>query len=431
MKVCVVGLWHLGCVTAACLADAGHQVIGWDPDEKVVDDLTRAVPPIMEAGLEDLIRRGIASASLSFSTDVENSLADAEVVWVTFDTPVDEEDRADVDYVHKQVERLFPYLEDRTLVLISSQLPVGSTRELKNTFQQRFPDKEVFFAYSPENLRLGKAIKVFTQPDRVVVGCEDTTARHLIEELYKPFSPHFEWMSIESAEMTKHALNAFLAVSVTFINEIAALCEQVGADAKEVEHGLKSDVRIGSKAYLSPGGAFSGGTLARDIHFLDELGRRLDQPTPLISGVEPSNQEHRKWAVRRLNQLTGDLIQKKIAVWGLTYKVGTNTLRRSHAVDACRELAAQGALIYAYDPAVPSLPEAYTQFISLAPTAEEALRDAHALILFTGWPDFKEIEPLTFLRMMKDPLVLDANRFLAEGLENVEGIRYVTVGKGA
>jgi len=430
MKVCVVGLWHLGCVTAACLAEAGHQVIGWDPDEQVIDDLSRAVPPVMEAGLEDLIRRGIASASLGFSTDLERSLEDADIAWVAFDTPVDEEDRADVDYVRKQVERLFPYLEDRTLVLISSQLPVGTTRELKNTFQQRYPEKEVFFAYSPENLRLGKAIEVFTQPDRVVAGCEDTTARHLIEELYQPFSPRIEWMSIESAEMTKHALNAFLAVSVTFINEIAALCEQVGADAKEVERGLKSDIRIGDKAYLSPGGAFSGGTLARDIRFLDELGQRLRQPTPLISGVELSNAEHRKWAVRRMNQLFGDLIQKKIAVWGLTYKVGTNTLRRSHAVDACRELAAQGALIYAYDPAVPTLPDAYTQFISLAPTAEEALRDAHALIIFTGWPVFKEIEPTAFFQLMKEPLVLDANRFLADQLENVEAIRYITVGKG-
>jgi len=430
MKLCVYGLWHLGCVTAACLAEAGHQVIGLDADETVVNNLNRGVPPIMEFGLEDLIRRGLASASLSFATNIEEALEDCGVIWVTFDTPVDEEDRADVGFVQKQVERLFPYIEDHAMILISSQLPVGTTRELKMIFEQRFPEKEAHFAYSPENLRLGKAIEVFTHPDRVVAGYDDTAARHLIEEIFEPFSPRFEWMSIESAEMTKHALNAFLATSVTFINEIAALCEQVGADAGEVARGLKSDPRIGEKAYLSPGGAYSGGTLARDIRFLGELGERLNQATPLISGVEQSNDGHRLWAVRRLNQLLGDLIQKKIAVWGLTYKVGTNTLRRSGAIDICRELAAQGALIQAYDPAIPGLPDAYAQFITLATSAEEALKDADALILYTGWPNFKEIDAAVYFQTMNTPFVLDASRFLAEVLEDIDGMRYITVGKG-
>ena len=430
MKICVYGLWHLGSVTAACLADAGHQVIGLDNAAEVVETLSQGGAPVMEFGLEDKIRHGLASRTLSFTTSIENAMRGAEAVWVAFDTPVDENDHADVEFVRKQVERIFPFLEDQALILVSSQVPVGTTRQLQRVFHERFPQKDVYFAYTPENLRLGKAIDVFTHPDRVVAGCDEPAARMKIEEIFAPFSPRFEWMSIESAEMTKHALNAFLATSVTFINEIAVLCEQVGADAGEVSRGLKSDARIGERAYLSPGGAYSGGTLARDIRFLGELGDKLALKTPLVSGVEQSNDLHRSWAVRRLNQLLGVLIQKKIAVWGLTYKAGTNTLRRSGALDICRELAAQGVLIRAYDPAVPQLPETAAQFVTLASSAELALEGADALILFTGWPEFKEIDPAVFLREMRDPLVLDANRFLADTLEKVEGIRYITVGKG-
>lgn len=430
MKICVYGLWHLGTVTAACLADAGHQVTGLDIAAEVVENLGHGGAPVMEFGLEDMIRHGLASKALSFTTSIETALRGAEAVWVAFDTPVDENDHADVDFVRKQVERIFPFLEDQTLLLISSQLPVGTTRQLQKVFRERFPQRDIYFAYSPENLRLGKAIEVFTHPDRVVAGCDEPAARLKIEEIFAPFSPSFEWMSIESAEMTKHALNAFLATSVTFINEVAVLCEQVGADAGEVSRGLKSDARIGERAYLNPGGAYSGGTLARDIRFLGELGEKLTLKTLLVSGVEQSNDLHRSWAVRRLNQLVGVLIQKKIAVWGLTYKAGTNTLRRSGALDICRELAAQGAHIRAYDPAVPQLPEAAAQFVTLAQSAEQALEGADALILFTGWPEFKDVEPAAFLRTMRTPLVLDANRFLAEILDSVEGIRYITVGKG-
>lgn len=430
MKICVYGLWHLGCVTAACLAEAGHTVIGLDQDERVIENLKREIPPILEPGLEELVRKGLASGVLGFSADMAIALEETRVIWVTFDTPVDEKDQADSDYVYKKITLLFPYLKDQTLVLISSQLPVGSTKHLAAAYQKTFPHGKVHFAYSPENLRLGKAISVFTNPDRVVAGIENMDARRLIEEVFQPFSPRFEWMSIESAEMTKHAVNAFLATSVTFINEIASLCEQVGADAKEVERGLKSDSRIGERAYLSPGSAYSGGTLARDIRFLGDLGSRLHQPTPLISGVEQSNDAHRMWAVRRLKQELGDFLQKKIAVWGLTYKAGTDTLRRSGAVDICRELAAQGVILQAYDPSIKSLPETYAQFISLFPSAEEALRDADALIVYTGWPEFKTIDKEDFLSNLKNPLVLDANRYLAEVLEGDEDIRYLSVGKG-
>jgi UDPglucose 6-dehydrogenase len=279
------------------------------------------------------------------------------VIWVAYDTPVDEEDHADVNYVVERVSRLFPYLETGQEVLISSQLPVGTSRHLETLFAQARPGVDVSFSYSPENLRLGKAISVFTQPDRVVIGVRTEKSREVFARLLAPFTDHIEWMSVESAEMTKHALNAFLATSVTFINEIASICERVGADAKEVERGLKSESRIGPKAYLGPGGAFAGGTLARDIAFLTDLGQQNGLPMHLVPAVRASNDAHKHWPRRRLVDLLGDLRGKTIAVWGLTYKAGTDTLRRSSAIELCQWLREQGASVQAHDPAVKQLPE--------------------------------------------------------------------------
>ena len=214
--------------------------------------------------------------------------------------------------------QLFPHLEKGTLVLISSQVPVGTTHKLERSYAEAYPDKAISFAYAPENLRLGRAIEVFTDPDRVVVGLRSTSAesfsndRDRVVALLQPFTERLEWMSVESAEMTKHALNAFLATSVAFINEVSTLCEQVGADAKEVERGLKSESRIGPRAYLNPGAAFAGGTLARDIAFLEAIGVEHQQPTPLLSGVRASNSNHRNWVRRKLQTLIGPC---KIRKW--------------------------------------------------------------------------------------------------------------------
>jgi UDPglucose 6-dehydrogenase len=236
-------------------------------------------------------------------------------------------------------------------------------------------------------------------------------------------------MSVESAEMTKHALNAFLATSVTFINEIAAICEQVGADASEVARGLKSEARIGPRAYLSPGGAFAGGTLARDVVFLSELGRTHNLPAHVLSSVKQSNDAHRHWAGRRLNELLGGLSGRQVAVWGLTYKPGTDTLRRSSAVELCQWLVAQGAGVRGHDPAVRSLPPDLAARFELSATPVDALQGADALVVATPWPEFKAVEPAAVLAAMKRVLVLDANRFLAESLGSRQGVEYVSVGR--
>jgi UDPglucose 6-dehydrogenase len=365
---------------------------------------------------------------LDFSTNIEEAVRGTQVIWVAYDTPVDDEDNADVHYVVERVSRLFPYLESGQEVLISSQLPVGTSRTLEAMFTEARPGVSVSFSYSPENLRLGKAISVFTQPDRVVIGVRTEQSRQVFTELLAPFTNHIEWMSVESAEMTKHALNAFLATSVTFINEIATLCEQVGADAKEVERGLKSEARIGPKAYLSPGGAFAGGTLARDIAFLTKLSLQHQLPIHLVPAVRASNDAHKGWPRRRLLQLLDDLNGKNIAVWGLTYKPGTDTLRRSSAVELCQWLLERGAKVQAYDPAVRNLPESYAA-IDLCTSPLGAAQNADALVIATEWPEFRAISMQEISAVMRTPIVLDANRFLGASLETISEITYAAVGK--
>jgi UDPglucose 6-dehydrogenase len=424
----VLGLWHLGVVTSACLAQGGHDVTGLDFDASVVDGLARGKPPLFEPGLEDLVTSGLAAGRLRFTTDAAQAIESADVVWVAYDTPVDDEDRADAGYVIERVTRVFPHVREGALLLISSQLPAGTTRNLARSFAAGSYGRRVGFGYSPENLRLGRAIEAFTRPDRVVAGVCDEADRGKVSELLRPFGPKIEWMSVESAEMTKHALNAFLATSVAFINEVAALCEQVGADATDVARGLKSEPRIGPKAYLSPGPAFAGGTLARDVVFLSQLGMARGVPTQLLSSVKSSNDAHQQWTGRRLEQLLPDLRGRTVGVWGLTYKPGTDTLRRSASIELCEWLSDRGAIVRAHDPAVRSLPASLAARVELAGSAPGAVQGASALVVATPWPEYKEISSAELKGRMVRALVLDPGRFLKDTLGADPDVEYVSVG---
>jgi len=427
MRVCVHGLWHLGSVTAACLAGAGIDVIGLDDDGPTIAGLKAARPPLYEPGLEDLLRAGLDAGRLSFTGDPA-AVAEADVIWVAFDTPVDDDDRADVGFVTDRVRGLFPHLRDGAVVLISSQLPVGSTRALARAFDAVAAGRRVHFAYSPENLRLGKAIEVFHNPERIVVGCTDEAARTVLAPLLERFCPAIQWIGVESAEMTKHALNAFLATSVTFINEVATVCERVGADAAEVEAALRSEPRIGQKAYIRPGAAFAGGTLARDVAFLGDLAAQHDIALPMIAGIIPSNREHRGWPLRQLQARLGPLAGKLVSVLGLAYKPGTDALRRSVSIELIRALLADGAKVRAFDPAVHALP-ADLAAVDLARDAADALDGAEAAVVMTEWPAFQALSAEVVMQRMKHPLVLDQNRFLAKALEGRTAIHFITIGK--
>jgi UDPglucose 6-dehydrogenase len=431
MNVAVLGLWHLGSVTAACAAEAGHNVIGYDPSGDVVKGLNEGRLPVAEPGLAELVAAQTGAGRLRFTIDLNAAVSLADVVWICFDTPVDDEDRADVDGVIAQVIASFPAIRDGAVVLSSSQLPVGSVKRLEESWAKVANGRQASFACSPENLRLGKALSVFRDPDRVVIGIRDDHARARLTELFAPITTKLEWMSVESAEMTKHAINAFLATSVSFINELATLCEQTGADAKQVERGLKTEKRIGPFAYLAPGGAVAGGTLARDVMFLQSIGRATDRPTPLFDGLLASNTAHRHWARRRLMTELGSVSGRTIAVWGLTYKHGTDTLRRSEAVELCRWLVAQGARVRAHDPAAHALPPDLSA-VERIDDAAEALRGADALVVATEWPAYRDVDKAAVAAIMpKGFLVLDANRFLAGAFERETGCRLVAVGQPA
>jgi UDPglucose 6-dehydrogenase len=427
VKICVAGLWHLGVVTAACVAAAGHRVVAFDEDAAVVAGLTNGILPVDEPGLAELVRQQLDAGSLRFTDQLEQALSEADVAWITYDTPVDENDRADVEYVMARAQALLAAADPSVVVLISSQLPVGSTRLLEHSTGPRRT-----LVYSPENLRLGDAIRAFTQPDRIVVGVRPEGDRDRIQELLGAFSNRIEWMGVESAELVKHGVNAFLALSVAFANELAGIAERVGADAAEVERGLKSERRIGARAYLRPGAAFAGGTLARDLDYLTQIGERERVPTRLLRAVRASNDEHKQWARRTIEALVGGedgrLDGHLIGIWGLVYKQGTDTLRRSSAVELCRELARAGAVVKAHDSAVRVVPDDLSGVFTLCPTPLEAAEGSSALVVETDWPSYQEVEPERLVAAMRSPIVVDANGFLLERLGSVSGLRYVAVG---
>jgi UDPglucose 6-dehydrogenase len=362
---------------------------------------------------------------LSFTCRPADALRNAEVLWVTFDTPVNDRDEADAGYVRERLEEIAADIPSGALVLVSSQVPVGFTCALARDWQGR----GLRFAYSPENLRLGKALESFRTPDRVVVGLREPADRAALADLFAPFGWRTEWMGMESAEMTKHALNGFLATSVAFINELGRLCEALGADAKEVERGLKSESRIGPRAYLSPGAAFAGGTLARDLRYLTRFGEQHHLRTPLFNGVLASNDLHKGWVRDKVHKLLSAVAEPVVAVLGLTYKPGTSTLRRSASVELCTWLHDQGIRVQAHDPAVGTVPDELRPLMFLCDRPREALRGADLAIVATEWPDYRALAADHFVTEMRRPQVLDQNWFLASALAGDGRIAYLATGK--
>ncbi len=300
MKLALQGLWHLGCVSAAGCAKAGHTVLGLTESADEAARLNAGQLPIHEPGLQELFAEGLATGRLRFSADADEALKDAEICWVAYDTPVDSEDRADTGFVMGRALASLKRLKPGQALLLSSQMPVGTAAKL-----QALAPAGVGVAWTPQNQRLGSALKVFLEPDRVVLGADDDATRDLLKRLFEPITPSLEWMSAASAEMTKHAINAFLASSVVFINEIAGLCETHGADAAQVARGLKSESRIGPKAYLGPGAAFAGGTLARDLQFLSGMAAEEGRPQNLFGAALDSNRRHSQWPLQALQRALG------------------------------------------------------------------------------------------------------------------------------
>jgi len=421
MKIVVLGLWHLGCVTAACAAKV-ESVIGVDFDTAVVTQLRNGKPPLFEPGLSELIKEGVQSGRLEFSDDPAIACRDADLLWVCYDTPVDDNDVADLTPVIEGIERCVPHLQAGKLILISSQIPAGTCYALETRFTN------YRFAYSPENLRLGKAVSIFMNADRIILGVRREADIRELEALLSHFTQNLIVVRTESAEMIKHAINSFLASSIAFMNEISRICEQVGADAKEVERGLKSEPRIGPGAYLSPGGPFAGGTLARDVVALTKIAQEKGERIVLVPAIKLSNDQHKLWAIQKLQEELGELSGKSVAILGLTYKPGTDTLRRSLAIELCQELVKKGANARAYDPIVQKLPDELAG-ITLSRNLEEVVIGADAAVVSTEWPQILATDWDQVLTKNKEIVVIDANGFLAKNVGNRQGVTYRQVGR--
>jgi UDPglucose 6-dehydrogenase len=427
MKVCVLGLWHLGSVISACIASKGHEVVGIDENLRNIKNLNNNKAPIFEPGLDELIKKGLRSKKLIFTNDKKKANS-AEILWVAFDTPLDENNNADIFFVEEQIKKIMPHLKENAVILFSSQLPVGTIKKVQEFSKKNFIKKKFKFACSPENLRLGNALNVFLNPDRVIIGFDNKKTKNLLSLLFKPITNQIEWVNIESAEMTKHAINCFLATSIIFANEIASICEKVGADYFEIEKGLKSDNRIGQKAYLSSGKSIAGGTLLRDVNFLNEEKKKFNLSLPLLSSIIKSNDEHKKWIFKKLLGEFKTLSNISITVWGLTYKPYTDSLRGSLSVELCDWLIKQHAKIKVYDPVVKKLPKHWGGKIKKNNNPLDSIKNSDVLIVGTFWPEFKKFTNKIQRITKKKLIIIDPdNNLKMKTLKS--NLRYITFGR--
>lgn len=427
MKVAVTGMWHLGMVTSACLSSLEFDVVGFDAETEIIENLEKKILPVSEPGVLELVEAGLTNGHLAYSSDAKAALVNKEIIWVCEDTPVDEDDIADTQWVLEKIYKYIEYASPKSIFVISSQLPVGSIAKLEDHCANSCPEKNITFVSCPENLRLGSAVNVFLEPDRIVLGCRNSFDKEkLSNDLFYKISKNLEWMSTESAEMTKHAINAFLATSVSFANEISSICESVGADAFEVSRGLKTDNRIGKKAYVRPGGPYAGGTLARDINYLNEIGPSKNFDPILMNAVKRSNDQHKTWAIRKLQDILTGSKNTQITILGLTYKTHTDTLRRSRAVEMAKELSVLGFQIKAYDPNLSKLPSELS-FIELTDNVLSATEDSECMIIYTPHKEFTQIDFSKVLENMRTPNILDEAGLLS-GIE-IKGFNYITIGK--
>jgi UDPglucose 6-dehydrogenase len=429
-KVCVIGLWHLGCVASACLADLGYRVVGVDKDRKRVKDLIADKPPVFEPGLAELIKAGLDTGRLSFTADLKSGVKGARFVYITYDTPVDDNDDVDLSEILTLAKDIAGLLEKGSIIMVSSQVPVGTCERIKAIVLQHNPAVDFDIAYIPENLRLGQAIERFKKPDGIVIGAGSPATLKKAEKFFDVIKAPKLTMNLRSAEMTKHAINAFLATSISFANEMANLCEFLGADALKVAEALSLDKRIGSGLPLRPGLGFAGGTLARDLKTLTKLWSIYDHQGHIINAVLKVNKEQNGLVLRKLEKIYGSVAGLNVGVLGLTYKAGTSTLRRSAALEIIAGLTERGAKVKAFDPkAAPEEVGRHKEF-RFCDDAYKTAKGADALVIVTDWPEFKNLDFDLIKSTMRKPVVIDTRNMLDDRQLAARGIAYYGVGRG-
>lgn len=432
LTIGVIGLWHLGIVYATALAELGHHVIGFDADTSVVENLSKGILPVAEEGLGALVQKNIQTGRLRFTSELQEVVS-SDVIWVTVDTPCDTNNLPDISSIRKLISSFAPYLKNGASVIVSSQVPVGSGEELCLLIRKSQPTLQFSYSYQPENLQLGKALQSFFHPSRIVAGVETKETEALFRRIFSGIDAPKLYMSIPSAEMVKHAVNAFLATSLSFIYDISDVCEAYGADVLRVSEALRSDSRIGKDAYLDSSIGFSGATLGRDLSALIDKSKAKQLALPVIEGARIKNEKRWQMALPILKKEIGDLSKATIGFLGVAYKPGTSTVRDSLSLKLMKELSPLVGEVRAHDFLVPKeavLAEGPYRFCS---DHYELARGANALLLMTAWPEYSKLDFKKIARGMKGPkLFFDAKNALwrEEGGMTNAGLRYVGVGRG-
>ena len=431
VSIAVVGMWHLGLVTSVCLADLGFLVVGVDPDPKRVERLNQGQAPLFEPGIAERLTQHLASGVLRYTADMDDGVRDASHVLIAFDTPVDQDDEVDLREIYGSVETMAVSLRQDVTVIISSQVPVGTCEELASIVRANRPDLSFEIACVPENLRLGQAIQRFLHPDMIVVGADDAGTYERVERVYDRVQAPRVHVNLRTAEMTKHAINAYLATTISFANELANICDLVGADAVHVVEALRLDARVSPRAPLDPGFGFSGGTLARDMKALQRIAQQHDYEAPMIEGVLARNRLQNTVALRNIERFYGGCKGLTVGLLGLTYKPGTSTIRRSSAIEMLTALVSRGASVRAYDPmADPAELAPYQRTFTRCDSAYEVATGSHALVLATPWPEFKELDFDRLRSSMSKPLLVDPGNVLDADEMVRAGFAYQGVGRG-
>jgi len=434
MNISIVGTGYVGLVSGACFAELGATVRCIDTNTEKINGLNNGIMPIYEPGLEDLVKRNVKAGRLFFSTDLTESLNDVEMLFIAVGTPPGEDGSADLSHVLAVARKIGENLEKYLLVVTKSTVPVGSSRLVKKTIEEELQKRgrqvEFDVASNPEFLKEGAAIDDFMKPDRVVVGVESERARELMTKLYAPMLlSNFRviFMDIPSAEMTKYAANAMLATRISFINEIANLCEKVGADVSMVRKGIGTDSRIGSK-FLYPGPGFGGSCFPKDVKALIRTGKDHGAPLTLLESVETINERQKKVLFGKFSDYyKSELKGKRAAIWGLSYKPGTDDMREAPSLTLISQLLGAGCTVKAYDPA--AMDEARHRLgdkIEYAADIYDAVKDADVLFHVTEWKEYRMPDWQKVKSIMRHPLLIDGRGVFDK--TDLEGITYLRIG---
>jgi UDPglucose 6-dehydrogenase len=433
VNITVVGTGYVGLVVGACLAETGNTVHCADVDARKIEGLQNNVLPIYEPGLDDYVERNQKHQRLSFTTDIPAAVASADVVFIAVGTPPDEDGSADLRHVLAVAEQIGRHMKRELVIVTKSTVPVGTAARVADTVGQhaQFP---FHMCSNPEFLKEGAAIEDFMRPDRVVIGVDSDHARSVMAELYAPFvrtGKPIIFMDIPSAEMTKYAANAMLATRISFMNEIANLCERVGADVDNVRKGIGSDERIGS-AFLFPGPGYGGSCFPKDVKALVRTARGCEVPLRVLGAVEDANEAQKHRLFEKLRALVGELRGRRVAIWGLSFKPNTDDMREAPSLVLIGELLEAGASVVAHDPvAMHETERRIGTSIDYAANGYAALEGADALVVVTDWNEYRHPDFARIKRMLRSPVVVDGRNLYDARKMRTLGFTYDSIGRGA